>query len=430
LRVISPPARPHARPLAALTASLLSLCALSVPAGEGPALAQPKPDFTPNLPLVLLDAAQSIGASTLVPVTVRVVPPGTPVAAAPQTLAARVRVRGASSQRYEKKSYAITLDQPARLLDLREDQNWILQAAYVDRSLMRHKLSYDLFAALATPEAPRYAARSRFVEVYLNGRYRGVYLLMERVDGPLLRMRGYHASDAAHACLYKAVDHAANFDQSGHEGYEQFEPNPATRAYWKPLEEFNQFISTASDAEFFAPDTGIAARLDLANAMDFHLLVLLTSNSDGITKNYYFGRDGQASGPVKQRWFFAPWDYDATFGRNWDGWPYPHNHWLSNHLFDRLMRQESYRRQFAARWQALRQGVYSTASVRRRMDDNVRTLGEAVRRNIARWPTIGGDYPDELTFEQDLAQMKTWIEKRGQWLDAEIARRASAAGRR
>jgi len=56
------------------------------------------------------------------------------------------------------------------------------------------------------------------------------------------------------------------------------------------------------------------------------------------------------------------------------------------------------------------------------MDANTRTLGEAAGRNFQRWPLNRGSYLDRLTFEEDLAQMRTWIEARLQWLDREIER--------
>ena len=57
------------------------------------------------------------------------------------------------------------------------------------------------------------------------------------------------------------------------------------------------------------------------------------------------------------------------------------------------------------------------------MEQNTARLGEAARRNAAKWPTAGGGYPDALTFEQDLAQMEKWIEERLIWLDHEIPHR-------
>jgi hypothetical protein len=367
-----------------------------------------------------LDARQPIVPDPRVPCTVKIVPPNALPPANTNPLPAMVRIHGATSQGFPKKSYSLTLETPAPWPGLRESRHWVLNAAYIDRSLMRHKLSYDLFRSLSAKDHPRFAVASRFVEVRLNGHYNGVYLLMERLDRELLGLRPFRSNDLSHACVYKAVDHAANFGQPGHDGYEQREPDPTVRPYWEPLDQFNRFVSGATPSAFFDLQTGIGARLDLDNAIDFHLLVLLTSNSDGITKNFFLARDGQGSGAPTPRFFFAPWDYDGTFGRNWDGNLFPPTAWLSNHLFDRLLSGPAYRARFAARWNQLRRREFSVATIDAMIDDNARTLGPAARRNAARWPTTGGGYPDELTFEEDLAQIKAWTRQRLEWLDRAI----------
>jgi hypothetical protein len=61
------------------------------------------------------------------------------------------------------------------------------------------------------------------------------------------------------------------------------------------------------------------------------------------------------------------------------------------------------------------------------MDENAATLGEAARRNALRWRTLSGPYPDRVTFEEDLAQMKEWVAARVKWLDREIDRRSGAS---
>lgn len=289
-------------------------------------------------------------------------------------------------------------------------------------------LSYDLFRSLSSADGKRYAAASRFAEVKVNGRYQGAYLLMERVDRALLELRRYEGDAPSHACIYKAVDHPANFSQPGHEGFEQREPDAEAGAYWAPLDEFNQFVSRATDAQFRDPENGIAARLDIDNAIDFQLLVLLTSNMDGITKNFLLARDAVLPDAPAPRFIFAPWDYDATFGRNWDASRVGPDAWLSNHLFDRLHGDAGFREKFAARWTQLRERQFSVATIHRLIDDNARELGEAAPRNAARWRTLYGPYPDRLSFEEDLAQMKEWVAARVKWLDAEIARRAQQGG--
>src|SRR5438093_1155567 len=411
-------------------------CLLFLLAVVGTAFAQPaakqtnapasfKPDFEPNLPVLVLTARGSIDKAQKTPCTLSMMLPGAPPQGASNSWAGEVRLHGGVSVGYPKNSYGITLASPVRLLDLRESAHWVLNAAFIDRSLMRHKLSYDLFLSLDAPGARRFAAGSRFVEVYLNGDYRGAYLLMERVDRQLLELRRFGSNETSHACIYKAVDHAANFGRTGHAGYEQREPDALVKEYWQPLDQFDRFVSQAPDAEFFNPQTGIGSRLDLANAVDFYLLVLLTSNLDGITKNFIIARDAAQEGLPKPTFFFAPWDYDATFGRNWDATVVGPSSWLSNHLFDRLVSDGAYRERLARRWKELRERQFSAKSIQAMIEANVRTLGEAARRNAVRWRPDASYYPDRLSFDQDVAEMKSWIEARIQWLDAEIQRRTA-----
>jgi len=371
-----------------------------------------------NLPVVFLDSTNQIVSERKVSSTLTLQEPKHPEAT--NRLTGIARIHGGVSQAYAKKSYGITLDAPISLLGMRKSAHWLLNAAYIDRSLMRHKLAYDLFRSLSASNAPRFAVASRFVEVRLNGKYNGVYLLMERVDGQLFGFHPFKSNDTVHACIYKAVDHSANFNQPGHAGYEQRQPDALTYAYWAPLDRFDKFVSTSSDSQFFNPTNGIAGRLDLDNAIDFHLLVLLTRNIDGITKNFIIARDAPSAGPIKPKFFFAPWDYDGTFGRNWDATPVPPSGWLSNHLFDRLMSNGAYREKFAARWRQLRDGPFSANKVQAVIDSNVATLGPAVQRNARRWPTTQGGYPDNIDFAEDVREMKSWIEARIKWLDQEI----------
>ena len=113
-----------------------------------------------------------------------------------------------------------------------------------------------------------------------------------------------------------------------------------------------------------------------------------------------------------------PWDCDATFGRAWHGGRDGYQHWQSNHLFERLLKDAGYRKRFAARWRQLRQNQFSTAAIHAMIDENAKELGVAAHRNAKRWGQAGrGDPPN---FEQDISEMKDWVSKRGAWLDGRI----------
>ena len=91
--------------------------------------------------------------------------------------------RGHSSQRFPKKSFSIELrdargkDRKVGLLGLPADGDWVLYAPYNDKTLMRNALAYETARSLG-----RYAPRTRFVELHLNRRYHGIYVLTEKVE--------------------------------------------------------------------------------------------------------------------------------------------------------------------------------------------------------------------------------------------------------
>lgn len=410
---------------------ILICCLINIACAQtGNVQGQQKPfsisSFKPNLPLVLIDTGKKpVLDRNYVQCSVSVLATDGEHFTSTNQFGGVVRVHGAVSSGFPKKSYRLNLSNEVQILDLKKNSQWVLNASFIDRSLMRHKLAYDLFIKMGTKENPRYAAASRFVEVYLNDEYQGVYLLMERINRKLLNLRKFDTNDFTHSCIYKAVDHAANFDQTGYNGYEQQEPDIEKIQYWKPLINLNTFIATAKNEDFFNPTNGIEAMLDIENAIDFHLLVLVSANSDGITKNYFIARNGQKEPPQTEKFFFVPWDYDGSFGRNWDSSIYPHDVWLSNRLFDRLNESKEYRKKFAARYNELRKTVFSEESLIGMIDENARTLGDAVKRNFQRWKDFHNQYPDRATFEEDIRHMKQWISKRLKWLDEEINRRAS-----
>ncbi len=91
--------------------------------------------------------------------------------------------RGESSQYfYDKKSFSIETqtsngdNNNVSLLGLPEENDFVLNAPYGDKSLMRNVLSYRLFEKFG-----HYSPRTRFVEVIVNGDFQGVYVLTEKI---------------------------------------------------------------------------------------------------------------------------------------------------------------------------------------------------------------------------------------------------------
>jgi len=102
---------------------------------------------------------------------------GTGCAAVPSQLAA-AKGRGNSSWTFDKKSYSVKLDKKVDLCGMGASKKWALVANHYDKSLLRNSLA-GFVGSKMTKLA--WTPKSRPVDLYLNGAYRGSYLLIERI---------------------------------------------------------------------------------------------------------------------------------------------------------------------------------------------------------------------------------------------------------
>lgn len=84
--------------------------------------------------------------------------------------------RGNSTWELDKKPYSLRLSEEADLLGMGEAQNWILLANALDTSNLRNKIVYDFAGEIGMAYSPQ----CRWVDLYLNGEYAGLYLLTTR----------------------------------------------------------------------------------------------------------------------------------------------------------------------------------------------------------------------------------------------------------
>ena len=112
----------------------------------------------------------------------------------------KIRYRGASSLKYEKKSFAIKLldsdgeDLDANIFGIRKENDWILDAMAIDRIRMRNRVCFDIWNEISRTPYPtdfdnRNGTLGYFVEVYLNGEYHGLYCMTDKIDRKLLGLK-------------------------------------------------------------------------------------------------------------------------------------------------------------------------------------------------------------------------------------------------
>ena len=134
-------------------------------------------DAASQLPQVYITTDETIGRDDYVDCVITIHDP-TGVYSDIYDTESSIKVRGNSTSSGAKKPYNIKLDSKVELLGLGKGKKWCLLANMYDKTQFRNKLAYDFALELGIS----YTSSARLAEVYLNGEYRGMYLIAEPVD--------------------------------------------------------------------------------------------------------------------------------------------------------------------------------------------------------------------------------------------------------
>ncbi len=367
-----------------------------------------------------------------------------------------IEIRGSSSQMFPKKQYALETQDidgenlNVSILGMPEENDWILHAPYSDKSLLRNFLAYELARDMG-----RYASRTRFCELVINGDYKGLYIFMEkikrdnnRVDISKLNPDETTGDDLTGGYIVK-VD---KWDGENNDGWWSASPLPEYDGTWyqyhypKPddiVDEQKDYINNyitdfelllASEA-YNDPDAGYYDQVNLESFIDVSLMSEISKNVDAYRLSAYMYKDKDSEdgrltmGPI--------WDYNLAFGNAdyYDGWD-PAGWQLDVELggdpfkipfwWYRIWDDETFRDAFNQRWQELRQTVFSEEYIMNIIDSTIAVIDEAQVRNFQRWPIldeyvwpnayVGGSYENEIDYLTD------WITDRLEWIDEQAMR--------
>jgi hypothetical protein len=213
-------------------------------------------------------------------------------------------VSGSSSRKFVKKSLRITLS----------DGEWLgtnkitLNGMATDASMMRVWLGWQLAAAVGAP-----APVTQFVRLYVNGNYAGLYLAMEWVRPETFARNGYgddgrfyQPNDSAYCGDLTPLSLTKKQPDTGVGCWNDFSATKSMAPLKTliadidstPIDNFNDFI----DANFADE-----------SAHNWILINGLLGNSDSYNKNYFLYQSA-----ARNKWVVMPWDFDLSFGRNWD----------------------------------------------------------------------------------------------------------------
>ncbi|QJD80168.1 CotH kinase family protein [Spirosoma rhododendri] len=341
----------------------------------------------------------------------------------------QVNIRGAYTSTLPKKPYKVVfytdstgrITKDTALFGMREDSEWLLLAMYNEPLRVNNATSHALwlkmyklyYASQETDAVP--GIRTRYVDVFLNGVYNGIYLLTEPMDRKQLKLKKTNTNGSVRGELYKSVNwtdatlftgvpslDGANRDTWA--GYELKYPNDTT--FWSNLYGLTDFVVNSNSDQF---KSKLSTRWQTDNLIDYFLFLNLIRAADNRGKNLYIARYKE-----NEPYIYIPWDLDGTFGYMWAGnRDETTTDILSNGLYDKLLglNPGSFQERAKTRWFALRKGVFDAGALKSSLTANVQRLTNegAYRREGRIWPTP--NVTDETSYATG------WIDRRLSYLD-------------
>lgn len=365
-----------------------------------------------------------------------------------------IEIRGKSSQSFPKKQYSIELRDDAGegidsvLIGMKAEEDWVLYAPYADKSLVRNALTYELAHRIGV-EAPH----CRFCEVVINGEYKGVYLLTEkikrdknRVDIQKTSSKHNSGDELTGGYILKIDKIDGNEYWTSTNAYQGF---PALKYIWvypkpeKITNEQKDYIKGSVDSfeklmmsgSYNNPETGYSSRVDIHSAIGMILMNELSNNMDGYRCSSYLYKKAYSNGG---KFYMGPiWDYNYAYGNDpyhygmsYTGWHIEETREFENNPFKtpfwwrRMWTDSDFNLRFAQRYHQLRKKEFTKDYLNNIIDSLVNVLGDAATRNFQKWPVLNhkiGPSPIHVgSFTKEVQFLKTWLTNRINWMDMQV----------
>ncbi len=346
-----------------------------------------------------------------------------------------IETRGSTSQSYNKKSYAFETrlddnetNNNVSLVGMPDENDWILTAMNDEPSYLRDCLSFCLYEKLGY-----YSPRTKYCEVIVNGNYRGLYYLTEKikVDKNRVNIEKLESNENIFPNLSGGYIVKADKTTGGDEAawttsaYNYYEdvnyihhapkPELITNSQAKYIR--NYFDTVFSLVESHNQDVlhGFPAYIDIMSFVDFMIMGEFSSNVDIYQKSTFFHKDRGGklrAGPI--------WDYNLAYGYDfgqigrsgYDVLQFENNDNTGSDFWHQMYEDDKFYCILTHRWKELTisgapLNYYSVVHI---IDSIRNMIAPAVNRDRNRWSK-------NYNYLSHINSMKQWLQNRYLWLN-------------
>jgi|GEM_PF-1227647 len=356
-----------------------------------------------------------------------------------------IAFRGSSSLNFPKKGFKIKF--PKKNLYQGHTRRFDLSASYVDKSLIRERLSFDLFAKTSVV-----ASTAWHVFFTIENRERqileqGLFTAIEHVDKYFFRNRSRDIGG-----LYKADGGLVNGVTMGAWLNPQpeavlkilYDQDEAKKIVAKGVlvglfrtmfnlppietadadeEDYSDLITLINTLASLDPNT-VAQHLpeifDVDSYLDWLAVNALVQSNDTYHKNYFIHNRME-----DDRWEIMPWDYDLTWGRNWndycdglcddlsEGTSIKGPNQMTNRLSRLVLSNPTYYNQLRSKLADLLGSEFTEEKLFPKIDAYYADITPLAHLDSRKWPT-------NEQFDQERNRLKDWVRRRRRFLLKEL----------
>ena len=352
----------------------------------------------------------------------------------------RLKYRGRSSLYFDKKGYLIKFinennqKENVSFLGMPKESDWVLHGPFIDKTLIRNYMWYNIGQEIMG-EAPK----NRFVELYVDNQYQGLYLAIEAVtrndESRVIMSKKDKKSIATSYLLQVDVDIVNEVTKLNSFSIytNKLESKPDKKIdieiVYPDEEELTSDVKKYISDDFSKFEKTIYSYdykeyekyIDVDNFIDYFIINEFTQNYDvGYTSTYIYK---DIAGKLKM----YIWDFNSA-NNNYEQDLLKENQTFKLQetiWYEMLMKDPKFVEKVIKRYKELRKTYLSEEYLYKYIDETVEYLGPAVDRNFSIWSYDASAYSFVPHFiptnhNEAIEQLKSAIKERGTWMDKNI----------
>ena len=324
----------------------------------------------------------------------------------------QIKGRGNSTWGYPKKPYRLKLDKKAEICGFGEAKNYVLLANYIDPTLMLNSVAFKIGHLLELP----FTNHAIPVDVVLNGKYKGSYLLTEQIEvkknrvdldednSVMWELDSYFDEDPKFKSeIYNLPVMVKDPDLSA----EQFD-------YWR--KDFNAFMGQFAK-EPLNTNTYVDM-IDIESVVKYLITFNLVHNMEiNHPKSIFIHKEKGGKYVMGPLWDFDwAFDYEGTgvhFGRyNTPLFSNQVGEGIGTVFFQRFLQDSRVRALYKEVWQDFKKNKLS--QLLQYIDDYSEVLKPSAKKDSEIWEKT-------RSYDAKVRELKTWLKNRANYIDQEVS---------